>query len=137
MEPPLHSGLVGRSPATLEKRVPINRSPATLEKRVPINETKWEGGEIYYNQFLTNGIKYPRKKQNGEMVPQGRRRALAVRRPAQGQRQLRLGAALHPPPRAPRHGRLRPCQWQHVLQPVRRRRHPPRLLCDRHNHVKM
>ena len=37
------------------------------------------------------------------------------RRPAQGQRQLRLGAALHPPPRAPRHGRLRPRQWQHVL----------------------
>ena len=47
------------------------------------------------------------------------------RRPAPGQRQLRLGAALHPPPRAPRHGRLRPRQWQHVLQPVRRRRHPP------------
>ncbi len=30
------------------------------------SETKWEGGEIYYNQFLTNGIKYPRKKQSGE-----------------------------------------------------------------------
>ncbi len=55
-----------------------------------------------------------------------RRRALAVRRPAQGQRQLRLGAALHPPPRALRASRLRPRQRQHVLQPVRRRRHPPR-----------
>jgi N-6 DNA Methylase len=39
-----------------------------------------------------------------------RRRALAVRRPAPGQRQLRLGAALHPPPPAPRHGWLRPRQ---------------------------
>jgi len=46
--------------------------------------------------------------------------------PPPGQRQLRLGAALHPPPPAPRHGRLRPCQWQHVLPPVRRRRHSPR-----------
>ena len=51
---------------------------------------------------------------------------------AQGQRQLRLGAALHPPPRAAGHGRLErrpegPRQWPHVLQPVRRRRHPPRL----------
>ena len=47
-ESPLHSGLVGRSPATLEKRIPINhentlhsglveRLPATLEKRSPIN----------------------------------------------------------------------------------------------------
>ncbi len=34
--------------------------------------------------------------------------ALAVGCPAPGQRQLRLGAALHPPPRARRHGRLRP-----------------------------
>ena len=45
--------------------------------------------------------------------------------PPQGQRQLRLGAALHPPPRAARDGRLRARQWQHVVQPVRRRRHPP------------
>ena len=36
---------------------------------------------------------------DSRLVPQGRRRALAVRRAAQGQRQLRLGAALHPPPR--------------------------------------
>ena len=28
MEPPLHNGLVGRSPATLEKRVPINQNNA-------------------------------------------------------------------------------------------------------------
>ena len=37
----------------------------------------------------------------------GRRRALEVWRAAQGQRQLRLGAALHPPPRAQRLCRLR------------------------------
>lgn len=37
---------------------------------------------------------------------------------SQGQRQLCLGAALHPPPHAPRHGRLRSRQWQNVLQPV-------------------
>jgi hypothetical protein len=60
------------------------------------------------------------------LVPQGRRRALAVRPTAQGQRQLRLDASLHPPPHAPGHGRLRPRQWQHALQSVLRRRHPPR-----------
>ena len=32
MEPPLHSGLVGRSPATLEKRVPINDRWVHLRK---------------------------------------------------------------------------------------------------------
>ena len=39
--------------------------------------------------------------------------------PPKGQRQLRLGAALHPPPRTERHGQLRPRQRQHVIQPVR------------------
>ena len=36
---------------------------------------------------------------------------------------MALCAALHPPPRAAGHGRLRPRQRQHVLQPNRRRRH--------------
>jgi hypothetical protein len=58
------------------------------------------------------------------LVPQRRRRALAVRHPAQGQRQLRLGLALHPPPGTQRHGWLRSRQRQHVVQPIRRRRHP-------------
>ena len=52
------------------------------------------------------------------LEPQRRRRALEVRRAAQGQRQLRLGAALHPPPGAAGHRRLRARQWQHELQPV-------------------
>ncbi len=34
--------------------------------------------------------------------------------PPDGQRQLRLGAALHPPPRADRHGRVRAGQRLHV-----------------------
>ena len=58
------------------------------------------------------------------LVPQGRRRALAVRRAAQGQCQLRMGAALHPSSRAERLCRLRARQRQHEFQPVRRGRHP-------------
>jgi type I restriction-modification system DNA methylase subunit len=48
--------------------------------------------------FLESEATAGRERSEGQF-PQGRRRALAVRRPAQGQRQLRLGAALHPPPR--------------------------------------
>ena len=39
--------------------------------------------------------------QRQRLVPQGRRRALAIRPAAQGQRQLRLDPAHRPPPRAP------------------------------------
>jgi type I restriction enzyme S subunit len=53
-----------------------------------------------------------------------RRRALEVRRAARGQRQLRLGAALPPPPRAHRHRRLRAGQRQHVVAAVGRGRDP-------------
>ena len=50
------------------------------------------------------------------------RQAMGVRRPSHGQRQLRLGAAHGPPPVAARHGRLRPCQRLHVVEPVGRGR---------------
>jgi type I restriction enzyme M protein len=43
---------------------------------------------------------------------------------AEGQRQLCVGAALHPPPRPGRLCRVRAGQREHVLQPIRRRRHP-------------
>ena len=46
------------------------------------------------------------------------------RRPAGGQRQLRLGATLLAPPGASRHGRFRSGQRLHVVEPVRRRRNP-------------
>ena len=46
-----------------------------------------------------------------------RRRALEVRHPARGQRQLRLGAALHPSPRADRHRRFRAGQ-RHRCRPT-------------------
>ena len=52
------------------------------------------------------------------------RPALALWRPAQGQRQLRLGPALPLPLGAPRPCRLRPGQRLHVVQPVRRRPDP-------------
>ena len=52
------------------------------------------------------------------------RPALALRRPTQGQRQLRLGPALPLSPGAPRPCRLRPGQRLHVVQPVRRRPDP-------------
>ena len=52
------------------------------------------------------------------------RSALALRRPAQGQRQLRLGAALPAPPGATRQRRIRAGQRLHVVQPVRRRPDP-------------
>ena len=52
------------------------------------------------------------------------RQTVAARRPAGGQCQLRLGAALPLPPGAPRHGRLRPGQRLHVVEPVGRRRDP-------------
>ena len=55
--------------------------------------------------------------------PADRRQALAVRRPAQGQRQLRLGAAYRPSPGAGRYGRLRTGQRFHVVQPVGRGSH--------------
>ena len=47
-----------------------------------------------------------------------RRQALAVRRAAGGQRQLRLGAALSIPPRPARHRRFRAGERLDVLQPV-------------------
>ena len=50
--------------------------------------------------------------------------AVEVRRAAQGQRQLRVGAALHPSPGPGWVCRLRSGQREHVLQPIRRRRHP-------------
>ena len=56
--------------------------------------------------------------------PARRRPALAVRHPAQGQRQLRLGAAHRPSLGADRHERLRARQRLDVVEPVRRRRHP-------------
>ena len=49
---------------------------------------------------------------------------LAVRSSAQGQRQLRLGAALHPPPRAGWLRGIRAGQRQYVVEPIRRRRDP-------------
>ncbi len=59
----------------------------------------------------------------GRRAP-ARRQALAVRRAAGGQRQLRLGAAHRPPPRARGRGRLRARQRLDVVQPVRRGRDP-------------
>ena len=50
--------------------------------------------------------------------------ALEIRHAAGGQRQLRLGAALHLSSCAYGHSRIRPGQWLHVLQPVRRGRDP-------------
>jgi type I restriction enzyme M protein len=44
--------------------------------------------------------------------------------PPKGHANFARGAALHPPNRSAGHGRLRPSQWHHVLQSVRRRRHP-------------
>ena len=44
--------------------------------------------------------------------------ALAIRRPSQGQRQLRLGAAYGAPPGAGRHGRLRTRQRLDLVGPV-------------------
>ena len=55
----------------------------------------------------------------GERLPDDQRWQL--RRPAQGQRQLRLGAALPAPPGASGPGRLRPGQRLHVVEPVWRR----------------
>ena len=52
------------------------------------------------------------------------RQAMGVRRPARGQRQLRLGAAHGPSPIAARRCRLRPCQRLHVIEPVGRGRNP-------------
>ena len=48
------------------------------------------------------------------------RQALGLRRATSGQRQLRLGAALHSPPRAYRAARLRVGQRLDVVQPVGR-----------------
>ncbi len=53
-----------------------------------------------------------------------RGQALAVRRTARRQRQLRLGAAHRPPPGARGRGRLRARQRLNVVQPVRRGRDP-------------
>ena len=58
----------------------------------------------------------------GERLPDDQRWRL--RRPAQGQRQLRLGAAFPAPPGATRPGRLRVGQRFHVVEPVRRRADP-------------
>ena len=58
----------------------------------------------------------------GELL-QGRQ-ALEVRRAAGRQRQLRLGPALHPPPRADRDRRLRARQRLDVAEPVGRGRDP-------------
>ena len=52
------------------------------------------------------------------------RQALGVRHAAGGQRQLCLGAALHPPPGADRDGRVRAGQRLDVVEPVGRGRDP-------------
>ena len=55
----------------------------------------------------------------------GGRQALAVWPAAEGQRQLRLGAAHRPPPRATRNSGVRTRQRFHVVEPVRRGRDTP------------
>src|SRR5450759_2191103 len=47
---------------------------------------------------------------------------MEVRNAAEGQRELRMGSALHPPPRTERHGGLRASKRLYELEPVRRGR---------------
>ena len=56
--------------------------------------------------------------------PAGRRPAVAVRDPAEGQRQLRLSAAHRPPSRADGNRRIRASQRLDVVEPVRGGRNP-------------
>lgn len=68
--------IAGQNPADERCRKYIDKVAADLLPRtttlmwyanaIAKSETKSEGGEIYYNQFLTNGIKYPRRKLSGE-----------------------------------------------------------------------
>ena len=67
MEPPLHSGLVGRSPATLEKRVPIN--PDSADRRHP------------HEHFATRLRDRPRRAPRLRPLPAGTGADLRARTP--------------------------------------------------------
>ena len=100
-----------------EPRHPRHRRPDRPRRHLPQRPPPRPQGRLHPRQSALQRQRLARRAS-------ARRQALEVRRAARGQRQLRLGAAHDPPPRAHRHGRLRAGQRLHVLQPVRRGRDP-------------
>ena len=100
-----------------EPRDPRHRGANRPWRQLPQRPPPRPAGRLHPGQSAIQRLRLGRGAAAG-------RSALALRRPAQGQRQLRLGAALPAPPGATRPGRLRPSQRFHVVEPVRRRADP-------------
>jgi hypothetical protein len=49
-------------------RVPQTTNPMWYAYAIAKEETKWEGGEIYYNQFFARGMQVNRKQASGESI---------------------------------------------------------------------
>ena len=98
-----------------EPRHPRHRRADRPRRQLPQRPPSRPQGRLHPRQSAVQRLGLGRRSAD-------RRQALAIRRPAQGQRQLRLGAAHGSSPRAGRRGRLRSRQRLHVVQPVGRGR---------------
>ena len=106
------------APGAHEPRHPRHRQrPDRAGRHLPQRPPPGSEGRLHPRQPALQHLRL------GRRAP-ARRQALAVRRAAGGQRQLRLGAAHRAPPRTRGRGRLRAGQRLDVVQPVRRGRDP-------------
>ncbi len=107
------------APRQDEPRDPRHRRQHRLEQRghVQRRPPPRPQGRLHPRQSAVQHLRL------GRRAP-ARGRALEVRRAAGGQRQLRLGAAHHPPPGARGCRRVRAGQRLDVIEAVRRGRHP-------------
>ena len=105
------------APGQDEPRHPRHRRADRARRHLPQRPAPRPEGRLHPRQSALQHLRLGRR-------PPAGRQALAVRRAAGAQRQLRLGAAHRAPPRARRRGRLRARQRLHEFQPVGRGRDP-------------
>ena len=98
-----------------EPRHPRHRGADRPRRQLPQRPAPGPEGRLHPRQPAVQRVGL------GRRAP-GRRQALALRRAAEGQRQLRLGAAHGAPPRTGRHRRVRARQRVDVVEPVGRGR---------------
>jgi len=95
-----------------EPRHPRHRGPDRPRRHLPQRPPSGPQGRLHPRESAVQRLRL------GRRAP-ARRQALAVRRAARGQRELRLGAAHRASPRARRRGRFRARQRLDVLERVR------------------
>ena len=98
-----------------EPRHPRHRGTDSPRRQLPRRPSPRPEGRLHPGQPAVQRLRLGRRAAGG-------RPALAVRRAPEGERQLRLGAAHRPPPRAVRRRRLRARQRVDVVRPVGRGR---------------